>query len=191
MAMRPAGAADDAPLASAAPRDFEAAYQEWFSQVVRWLPAMGARAGEVEDLAQETFLVVERKLASFQGGSFAAWLYAIALRVCSNHRRLAWFRSVVFFPADDPVFDGGGALSATPDQALERKQLSALADEVLSGMSAKHRRAFVLFEIEEYSGEEIAALESIPLATVWTRVHHARKEFMARAEKVREREQVK
>ena len=188
MVLRPAG--DGAPLAPDPPRDFEAAYQAWFSQVMRWLPAMGARAGEVEDLAQETFLVVERKLASFQGGSFAAWLYAIALRVCSNHRRLAWFRSVVFLPADDPVFDGASAPSATPERDLERKQLSTLADEVLSGMSAKHRRAFVLFEIEEYSGEEIAALEGIPLATVWTRVHHARKEFLARAQKIREREQV-
>jgi RNA polymerase sigma-70 factor (ECF subfamily) len=161
-------------------------YEEWFSQVVRWLPAMGARSGDVEDLAQETFLVVERKLASFSGGSLAAWLYAIALRVCSNHRRLAWFRAVVFRPSEDPAFDHA-AQSATPDQAWERKQLAGLADEVLAGMSDKHRRVFVLFEIEEYSGEEIARLEGIPIATVWTRLHHARKAFMAGAQKIRAR----
>ena len=190
MVLGPEGAGEGAPV-DAKPPEFEAVYEEWFSQVVRWLPAMGARPGDVEDLAQETFLVVDRKLASFQGGNFGAWLYAIALRVCSNHRRLAWFRSVVFRPADDPVFDGGSTAPATPEGALARKQLALLAEEVLSGMSAKHRRAFVLFEIEEYSGEEIAELEGIPLATVWTRVHHARKEFMARSQKLREREQVK
>src|SRR2546421_325605 len=131
MVLESVGAGDGALPATDPPRDFETAYEAWFSQVVRWLPAMGARAGEVEDLAQETFLVVERKLATFQSGSFAAWLYAIALRVCSNHRRLAWLRSVVFLPADDPVFDGRSPTSATPEGDLERKQLSALADQVL------------------------------------------------------------
>ena len=45
-------------------------------------------------------------------------------------------------------------------------------------MSDVRRTAFVLFEIEGYSGEEIAELEQIPLATVYTRLHHARKDFL-------------
>jgi DNA-directed RNA polymerase specialized sigma24 family protein len=36
----------------------------------------------------------------------------------------------------------------------------------------------VLFEIEGYSGEEIAQIQSLPLKTVWTRLHHARKDFI-------------
>jgi RNA polymerase sigma-70 factor (ECF subfamily) len=185
MAPRPAGARKGVP-SSDVPLELDAVYETWFDQVVRWLPAMGARPGDVEDLAQETFLVVERKLASFSGGSLAAWLYAIALRVCSNHRRLAWVRSVVFRPTEDPAFDAAPG-TTTPEMAWERKQLAALADEVLAGMSDKHRRVFLLFEIEEYSGEEIAELEGIPVATVWTRLHHARKAFMTRATKVKER----
>jgi RNA polymerase sigma-70 factor, ECF subfamily len=45
-------------------------------------------------------------------------------------------------------------------------------------MSEKRRAAFILFEIEGYSGEEIARIHGIPLKTVWTRLHHARKDFL-------------
>jgi RNA polymerase sigma-70 factor (ECF subfamily) len=162
------------------PPSFDEIYAEWFPHVVRWLRAIGARPGDLEDLAQETFLIVDRKLATFRGGSFPAWLYAIALRVCANHRRLAWFRSVLFQPVDDAATESRGS-SATPESDLARRQLAEVADAALAGMSEKHRRAFVLFEIEEYSGEEIAELEGIPVATVWTRLHHARKEFKVRA----------
>ena len=51
---------------------------------------------------------------------------------------------------------------------------------VLDRMSPLRRTAFMLFEIEGYSGEEIAELEQIPLATVYTRLHHARRD-LARA----------
>jgi RNA polymerase sigma-70 factor (ECF subfamily) len=52
-------------------------------------------------------------------------------------------------------------------------------------MSLAQRTAFVLFEIESYSGEEIAELEGIPLNTVWTRLHHARKRFFDLIDKAR------
>ena len=56
-------------------------------------------------------------------------------------------------------------------------------------MSEKLRTAFVLFEIEGYSGEEIARIQDIPLGTVWTRLHLARKEFWKLLTKQREAEE--
>jgi RNA polymerase sigma-70 factor (ECF subfamily) len=56
---------------------------------------------------------------------------------------------------------------------------------LLARLSEKRRSTFILFEIEGYSGEEIAALENVPVATVWTRLHHARREL---AERLRELE---
>ena len=50
-------------------------------------------------------------------------------------------------------------------------------------MAEARRTAFVLFEIEGLSGDEIARIQSIPLNTVWTRLHHARREFFALAAK--------
>jgi RNA polymerase sigma-70 factor (ECF subfamily) len=55
-------------------------------------------------------------------------------------------------------------------------------------MSETRRATFMLFEIEGYSGEEIAGMQGIPVATVWTRLHHARKEFFALVEEHRRHE---
>jgi RNA polymerase sigma-70 factor (ECF subfamily) len=177
---------DARPAASAVV--FEEVYSIWFQRVVRWLPAMGVARADVEDVAQEVFLIVDRRLASFDGDNLGGWLYAISLRVANNHRRLAWFKRMMFSSDEAPALRDQEA-SGTPESELSQRQLLALGDEILRGMSEKSRRAFVLFEIEGYSGEEIAALEGIPLATVWTRVHNARKEFATRADKRRPREQ--
>jgi DNA-directed RNA polymerase specialized sigma24 family protein len=49
-------------------------------------------------------------------------------------------------------------------------------------MSTRRRETFLLYEVEGYSGEEIARMQDVPVNTVWTRLHHARKEFLARVQ---------
>jgi RNA polymerase sigma-70 factor (ECF subfamily) len=161
---------------------FDAVYRAWFDRVVRWLPAMGVARGDLEDVAQEVFMIVQRRLPSFDGQNLGGWLFAISLRCAGNHRRLAWFRRILLAPDRAPATAAPG----TPEAELARAQLLDQADAILRTLSDQHRRAFVLFEVEGYSGEEIAALEGIPVATVWTRVHHARKAFAARAAAMRE-----
>lgn len=53
-----------------------------------------------------------------------------------------------------------------------------MLSRVFERMTPVRRAAFVLFEIEGYSGEEIAQLEQIPVATAYTRLHHARKDYL-------------
>jgi RNA polymerase sigma-70 factor (ECF subfamily) len=163
---------------------FTSVYEDWFAEVVRWIPAMGGRPSDVEDIAQDTFLVVERKLDEFDGGNLGGWIYAITLRNVQNHRRLSWLRRLVLRPAHDVIFDAPDP-ALGPAEHLERQQLAAIADRALLKMSAKHRRAFVLFELEGYSGEEIAMLEDVSVATVWTRLHHARKAFVEHTQRHR------
>ena len=159
---------------------FDALYRAWFRPVVRWLPAMGIARGDIEDVAQEIFMIVERRHAGFDGNNPGGWLYAISLRVVSNHRRLGWVRRLLF--TDDPP---DVAATETPESMLQQQQLAGIGDEVLAAMTDKLRRVFVLFELEGYGGDEIAALEGIPLATVWTRLHNARKQFDDRAARIR------
>src|SRR5262249_10260724 len=116
-----------------------------------------------------TFLIVRRKLDSFDGRHLAAWIYRITQSVVRDYRRRAWFRRVFFAEVEEV---------AAPGQLAERVEAQQLVGRQLEKMSVKHRTAFVLFEIEGYSGEEIAALEGVPVATVWTRLHHARKQFV-------------
>jgi RNA polymerase sigma-70 factor (ECF subfamily) len=62
---------------------------------------------------------------------------------------------------------------------LERKQSQRILLALLSKMNDDRRAAFVLFEIEGLSGEEIARIQGVPVNTVWKRLHVARKEFFA------------
>src|SRR5438874_2014245 len=71
---------------------FREIYERWFDDVVGWLYALGAPMSDTEDLAQEIFLVVRRKLNRFDGGNLAGWLYRISQLTVRDHRRRAWFR---------------------------------------------------------------------------------------------------
>ena len=155
---------------------FRDIYDRWFDDVVRWLYALGMPSSDTEDLAQEIFLVVRRKLDRFDGGNMAGWLYRIAQLTVRDHRRRAWFKNLVLRRRN---VDLARVEMTTPgpearyDDAQRRRQFQTL----VAGMSEKLRTTFVLFEIEGYSGEEIAHIQDVPLGTVWTRLHHARKEF--------------
>jgi RNA polymerase sigma-70 factor (ECF subfamily) len=156
--------------------DFRQIYEAWFDDVVKWLYALGVPASDTEDLAQEIFLVVRRGLARFDGRNLPGWLYRITQLTVRDHRRRAWFKNLVHRRQDVDL----STMSSTADgparryeEAESRRELQRL----LGGMSEKLRTAFVLFEIEGYSGEEIAEIQDVPLATVWTRLHHARKAF--------------
>jgi RNA polymerase sigma-70 factor (ECF subfamily) len=155
---------------------FREIYERWFGDVVRWLYALGVPGSDTEDLAQEIFLVVERKLHRFDGGNLAGWLYRIAQLTVRDHRRRAWFKNLTIRRRE---LDVAGADLTTPGPAAryEQNENRRFVQALVSRMSEKLRTAFVLFEIEGYSGEEIARIQDIPLGTVWTRLHLARKEF--------------
>jgi RNA polymerase sigma-70 factor (ECF subfamily) len=159
---------------------FERIYAERFSDVLRWVRALGGLDADLDDITQDVFLVVRRKLAEFDGKNINAWLYTIARRQVSDYRRRAWMRRIFRGGAKDsnanesPIFVQPGA---DPSQMLERREMQTFLKQTLNKMSLAQRTAFVLFEIESFSGEEIAELEGIPLNTVWTRLHHARKRF--------------
>lgn len=158
--------------------EFSEVYRAFFHEVQRWARALGIPSSELEDLAQEVFVVVRRKLHAFDGQNLAGWLFRITERTASDQRRRAWFRNLFSrrsYARLDTIEWGG----AGPAEALERRQLQAELATLLAKMSEKRRTAFVLFEIEGYGGEEIAALLDLPVATVYTRLHHARKDFLA------------
>jgi RNA polymerase sigma-70 factor (ECF subfamily) len=160
------------------PLDFSTLYGEWFHEVSRWVRALGGLGVDHEDVTQEVFMVVRRKLHQFDGTNVSSWLYRIAVLAVRDHRRRAWFRRVVLRQPEDGAPEPAAAQDG-PAVALERKQERAVLMELLSRMNETRRATFVLFEIEGLTGEEIARVQDVPVATVWTRLHYARKEFLA------------
>jgi len=145
-------------------------YREHADFVWRSLQHLGVRDADLEDLLQEVFLVVHRKLGGFDGRSrVTTWLFGICLRVAARHRRRAFFRfehSTVDVPERaDP--------STPEDHVVDARQRRVL-ERALSRLSLDQRAVFVLFELEGRTCQEIAELVSAPLGTVHSRLHHAR-----------------
>jgi RNA polymerase sigma-70 factor, ECF subfamily len=170
-----AASADAAPLPV---MDFASLYDAWFDHVVRWLHVLRAPEADIEDLAQDVFLVVRRRLPDFDGRNIAGWLHRIAHRQVIQHRRRKWLRRVMRSNAPSAV-DTLPADTILADARLALKEKQQLLENLLSRMSEKRRIVFVLFEVEGYSGEEIADILDVPVNTIWTRLFHARKDFFA------------
>jgi RNA polymerase sigma-70 factor, ECF subfamily len=168
------------PLQSTQPLDVTAIHAAHADFVWSALQRFGVRDADLEDALQEVFVVVHRRLDSYDGVSkVTTWLYGIAMRVAAAFRRRAHVRreqAVDEVPEpDDETF--------TPEELASRKQARATLDAILDAMDLDRRAVFVMFEIEEMSCEEIATVVGVPVGTVYSRLHKARKEFATAVEK--------
>jgi RNA polymerase sigma-70 factor (ECF subfamily) len=153
--------------------DLRALYDEHGDRLRAAILRLGAPWADCEDLLHDVFIVALRKQREFEGRSAATtWLYGITIKIVAGARRRARLRRFL-------------GLGEVTDAALatrglfEQSEAHEVVYRVLDRMAHKKRTVFILFELEGLSGEEIAAALGCPLKTVWTRLHHARREFRA------------
>ena len=157
-----------------AAEDWKAFYDAHFDFVYRTARRLGTPESEAEDVAHDVFVVVHRRLGTFRGGKVTSWLYRITANVSSAaHRRRRVRRA--FEQLNVWV---GADLPQTPARSAELRSASEQVDQILERMSPKKREVFALFEVAGLAGDEIAARIGCPVNTVWTRLHHSRKEFV-------------
>ncbi|MBX5480716.1 MAG: RNA polymerase sigma factor [Myxococcaceae bacterium] len=142
-----------------------------------WIRATLARlAGpgiDPDDLLHEVFLVALRRTDVFvDNPEPRAWLYGVAVRVAQAARRRARVRRFFGLESAEDIAD-----ALTPEHAVHASDAKRRVYAALNPLSEKKRTVFILFELEGLSGEEIAQIVGCPLKTVWTRLHHARREF--------------
>ncbi len=162
--------------------DFSTVYRDRFTAVTTWLRALGVPMSELEDLAQEVFLVVQRKLTTFDGKNLDGWLYRIAQRTASDHRRRVWFRHWIA-RAPEETLSRVASDDATPQAAYERRESEAELEKLLASIDRDQRVVFWLFEIEERPTKEIAETLEVPETTVWMRLHRARQSLRKKIER--------
>lgn len=163
---------------SASHRRLRALFDEYFDFVWRSLRRFGLADHQADDAAQRVYEIAANKLDAIEPGRERSFLIAIAVRVASDLRRSAPVRREV------PHADLDAELEdpARPDDLLEQRRARAMLDEVLDTMDLDLRSVFVLFEVEEMTTREIAALLGLPRGTVASRLRRAREEFTTRLE---------
>lgn len=140
---------------------------------------------ECEDLAQEVFLKVFRKLHTFQQESaFYTWLYRIAVNAATDHLSRSSYRRLRLVE-DDTMLDTGSRDEATsPAAPLMKAELAAVTRAIVDALPEKYRTILVLREFEDLSYNEIAAVLQIQLGTVESRLFRARQRFKEQLERL-------
>jgi RNA polymerase sigma-70 factor (ECF subfamily) len=125
----------------------------------RVLRRLGVAEADADDVCQEVFVVVHRKLPEFAGeSSVRTWVYGICVRVASDHRRRAHVRREV--PTDAPP---DRTVGPAQEDAAALRQACAQLDAILDTLDEGKRAVFVLYEIEDLTMAEVALAVGCPL----------------------------
>lgn len=151
---------------------FEQVYAEHFQFVWRSLRALGVHSSQAEDAAQDVFVVVHRRLPDFEGNDYVrTWLFAIAMRVASDHRRRS--RTYEELSVADAVLDK----RPSPLDVTVHNENVQLLERALERMEEHHRLVFFLMDVEELRANEVSEILSINVNTVYSRLGRARERF--------------
>lgn len=152
---------------------FREVYDTHFAFVWRAVANRGVPESALDDVVQEVFLVVHRKLPEFEGrSSVRTWLSGIARRVVADHLKKRGNR-----PVAQQELGEHAAHGEEPSVQAERRAAMALVDALLDTMSEVQREVFVLHELEQMTAREIASLTGANENTVQTRLKAARRVF--------------
>lgn len=148
-------------------------FDRYAADVRRVISRLGITSADVDDLVQLTFLEAMRGAGQYDGRENAKpWLAGIAVMMVRRHRRsLGRLVQRLADWAREPVQEKP---ESTPADAYETNEMAYRAHQALAKLSDKKREVFILVALEGLPGDQVAAALSIPVATVWTRLHHAR-----------------
>jgi RNA polymerase sigma-70 factor (ECF subfamily) len=152
----------------------EKLYRLYFDFVWRCARAFGSTPEEVDDVVQDVFMVVQRRFDDLRDEALTrSWVYGITRRVVQTHRRRRPKKDSQSPIEVDALTSPDQSPLAAAEQGARLRSLSA----VLDGLDEPKREVFVLSEILEMSGREIAETLGIPMNTVYSRLRVAREEF--------------
>lgn len=154
--------------------DAESLYRAHAPFVASFLRHMGTSEADLDDHLQDVFVIAHRK-GGYQPGAASprTWLASLAFRVVVARRRAHARRPRSAAPVETLADE-----ARSPAEIFEARRSLSNVQAALEHLPLEQRAAFVLFEIEGESCERIAAMWDVPIGTVYSRLHHARKRFL-------------
>jgi RNA polymerase sigma-70 factor (ECF subfamily) len=159
--------------------DFDAVYEEQVEFVWRAVRRMGVRAADADDVVQDVFVIVHRRLAEFEGrAQLKTWVFKILLHVVRHYWRTHQRK-----PGDRAGEDATllktllADHESGPAASLERVEALRILDRLLATLDEDKREVFVLAEIEQMTAVEIAEIVEANANTVASRLRAARQDF--------------
>jgi RNA polymerase sigma-70 factor, ECF subfamily len=152
-------------------RDFFHSYARFVWRTARYL---GVSESELDDVTQEVFTVIHRRIGDFESRSSPrTWIYGICLRVVSAYRRRAFRRhEQLYEKTPEQIY------RETPESNYKQQQARELLQFALDQIDAEKRAVFVLYELEQLKMEEVATIVGCRRKTAYSRLYAARKDVL-------------
>lgn len=161
------------PVSTAESAAFDAIYEEHFPFVWRCLRGLGVAPSSLDDAAQDVFVVVHRRLSTFQAEStLRTWVFGIVRKVAFRYRRGVARKGITAPLGDEQPAPGPGPLECAQDV-----EAAEFVTRFLERLDSRKREVFVLGVLEEMSVPDVAEALGIPLNTAYTRLRRARADF--------------
>jgi RNA polymerase sigma-70 factor (ECF subfamily) len=160
---------------------FEALFNKYQGQIYRTAYAITRDAGAAEEVLQDCFYKTYLNIMNITGeGSLSPWLHRVAVNLSCN----AIKRRKMHLEPIDGVAEGVFAADAhhSPEAMAEQSELRVKMRDAINSLPLKHRLVVTLHYLQDFSLPEIAYILDLPVGTVKSRLHHARKALRAQLE---------
>jgi RNA polymerase sigma-70 factor (ECF subfamily) len=136
---------------------------------------------EAAEMSQESFLSAFRAIGRFRGDSnFSTWLYRIAINHASSRRRMMAQAQTRMSSIE--ISDGLNQAEPDPADTVEQKEIQEQVQRALTGLEPNDAAIILLKDLQDVPYEEVARALNVPIGTVKSRLHRARRALKARLE---------